>query len=98
MPIAVTEAFACGVPVVASRLGAMAEIIEDGRTGLLFEAGNVEDLANKVRWLFEHPEKAETMGRNARAEYEAKYTPERNYQMLMEIYQMAMARAKTNNI
>jgi glycosyltransferase involved in cell wall biosynthesis len=90
-PMTIAEAFACGVPVVASRLGAMAEIIEDGRTGLLFEAGNAEDLANKVQWLVEHPEKAEEMGRNARAEYEANYTPERNYEMLMEIYERAIA-------
>lgn len=97
-PMVIVEAMACGLPVVASRLGAMAEIIEDGRTGLLFEAGNVEDLANKVRWLFEHPEKAETMGRNARAEYEAKYTPERNYQMLMRIYEIAIANAQRDGL
>ncbi|MBW2074703.1 MAG: glycosyltransferase family 4 protein [Deltaproteobacteria bacterium] len=89
-PMVIAEAFACGVPVIASRLGAMAEIIDDGRTGLLFEPRNAKDLASKVRWLFEHPEKAEEMGRNARAEYEEKYTPERNYELLMDIYQQAI--------
>ena len=88
------EAFACGVPVVASRLGAMAEIIDDGRTGLLFEPGDSRDLASKVRWLFEHPEKAKAMGRNARAEYEKKYTPELNYKMLLRIYEMAIENSK----
>lgn len=92
-PMVIVEAMACGVPVLASRLGAMAEIIEDGRTGLLFEPGNVKDLVSKVRWFFEHPKKAEEMGRNARAEYEAKYTPERNYEMLMEIYERAISQA-----
>ena len=38
-PLAIAEAFACGVPVIATRLGAMAEIVADGRTGLHFAAG-----------------------------------------------------------
>jgi glycosyltransferase involved in cell wall biosynthesis len=85
------EAFACGVPLVASRLGAMEETIEDGRTGLHFTAGDPDDLAAKVEWAWTHPERMEEMGRAARAEYEAKYTAERNYQMLMDIYQRASA-------
>jgi glycosyltransferase involved in cell wall biosynthesis len=95
-PMVIAEAMAYGVPVVASHLGAMAEIVDDGRTGLLFEAGNAEDLASKVRWLFENPEKAEEMGRNARAEYEKKYTPELNYKMLLRIYEMAIENRKWN--
>lgn len=88
----IAEAFACGVPVIASRLGAMAEIMEDGRTGLLFEPGNAEDLAEKVTWAWAHPREMEEMGKEARREYEAKYTAERNYEMLMEIYRKAMAK------
>jgi glycosyltransferase involved in cell wall biosynthesis len=80
------EAFACGVPVVASRLGAMAEIVEDGRTGLLFTPGDPDDLADKVRWAIDHPDAMERMGKNARELYEAKYTAEMNYHMLMNIY------------
>lgn len=86
----IAEAFACGLPVLASRLGAMEEIVEDGRTGLLFEPGNAEDLAEKVAWAWEHPKELEEMGREARREYEAKYTAERNYEMLMEIYGKVM--------
>jgi len=82
----IIEAFACGLPVLASRLGAMEEIVEDGRTGLLFEPGNAEDLAEKVAWAWEHPKELEEMGREARREYKAKYTAERNYEMIMEIY------------
>jgi glycosyltransferase involved in cell wall biosynthesis len=81
------EAFACGVPVIASRLGAMQEIVEDGRTGLHFTPGDADDLAAKVEWAWTHPNEMQAMGHAARAEYEAKYTAERNYQMLMEIYQ-----------
>jgi glycosyltransferase involved in cell wall biosynthesis len=85
MPI--IEAFACGVPVICSRLGAMEEIVADGRTGLQFTPCNADDLAAKVEWAWTHPKEMEAMGLGARAEYEAKYTAERNYQMLMEIYQ-----------
>jgi glycosyltransferase involved in cell wall biosynthesis len=90
-PMSIAEAFACGVPVICSRLGTMEEIVADGRTGLHFEPGDPEDLAAKVEWAWSHPREMEEMGRQARAEYEAKYTAERNYEMLMEIYAKAIA-------
>jgi glycosyltransferase involved in cell wall biosynthesis len=89
-PMTVAEAFACGLPVIASRLGAIAEIVEDGRTGLLFRPGDPEDLAAKVEWAWTHPGELEKMGQEARREYERKYTAERNYEMLREIYKQAM--------
>jgi len=90
-PMTIAEAFACGVPVIASRLGAMQEIVEDGRTGLHFKPGDADDLAAKVDWAWTHPREMEEMGREARTEYEAKYTAERNYEMLMKIYAKAIA-------
>jgi glycosyltransferase involved in cell wall biosynthesis len=84
------EAFACGVPVICSRLGAMQEIVADGRTGLHFAPGDPEDLAKKVHWAWTHPQEMAEMGRAARAEYEAKYTAERNCAMLMQIYRRAL--------
>jgi glycosyltransferase involved in cell wall biosynthesis len=90
-PVTIAEAFACGLPVVASRLGAMAEIVDDGRTGLLFRPGDAEDLAAKIRWAWEHPEAIGRMGQEARREYEAKYTATRNYEHLMAIYNRALS-------
>lgn len=90
----IVEAFASGVPVLCSRLGAMEEIVEDGRTGLHFTAGDAGDLAAKVRWAWDHPDEMRGMGRNARSEYEAKYTAERNYEMLYDIYQRVLTNAK----
>jgi len=72
--------------VIASRLGAMAEIVEDGRTGLHFRPGDPEDLAAKVEWAWAHPRDLKEISREARREYEEKYTAERNYEMLMQIY------------
>ncbi|GBD02324.1 Spore coat protein SA [bacterium HR18] len=92
-PMTIAEAFACGLPVVASRLGAMAEIVEEGRTGLLFEPGDAEDLAAKMEWAWAHPRELAEMGREARREYEQKYTAEKNYEMLMAIYERARATA-----
>ena len=79
--------------MIASRLGAMAEIVEEGRTGLLFEPGDAEDLAEKVAWAWAHPRELAEMGREARREYEQKYTAEKNYEMLMAIYERARATA-----
>jgi len=89
-PMTIREALACGKPVIASRMGAMAELIDDGGTGLLFETGNSDDLTSKVRWLVDHKDTAITMGKSARLEFEAKYTAEENYDILMEIYKKAI--------
>jgi glycosyltransferase involved in cell wall biosynthesis len=86
-PVAIAESFACGLPVIASRLGAMVELVTDGETGLLFEPGNAADLARKVQWLWSNPQESIRMGHNARKEYEDKYTPQRNYELLMSIYE-----------
>jgi len=85
------ESFACGVPVICSRLGAMQELVDDGRTGLHFTPGDSVDLAEKVEWAWNNPEVIRGLGKAARQEYEAKYTAEKNYPMLMSIYERAMA-------
>ena len=85
-PRTIAEAFACGLPVIASHIGALADIVQDGETGLLFEPGNPRDLADKMTWALAHPEQMAAMGRNARAQYEAKFSAEVNYRHLMEIY------------
>jgi glycosyltransferase involved in cell wall biosynthesis len=87
----IIEAYAKGTPVVASRLGAMAELVEEGRTGLLFEPGNPADLALKIQSLLKDPHRCLTMRKAAREEYESKYTAEKNYRTLMQIYQEAAA-------
>src|SRR4029077_12072675 len=51
----IAEAFACGTPVLCSRLGAMQESVADHRTGLHFTAGDAQDLARKVEWAWTHP-------------------------------------------
>lgn len=91
MPLSVVEAFACGLPVIGSRSGALRELISDGLTGLLCEPGDARDLADKMAWADAHPAAMQEMGRNARADYLDKYTPERNFEQLMAIYRDVLA-------
>ena len=90
-PRTLVEAFGCALPVIASRLGPLAELIEHGRTGLLFEPGSARDLAQTIRFAMSNPSLMRNLGQAARAEYEAKYTPQRNHQQLMEVYSQVIA-------
>ncbi|PKN43248.1 MAG: glycosyl transferase family 1 [Deltaproteobacteria bacterium HGW-Deltaproteobacteria-18] len=87
------EAFAAGTPVLAANIGAIGEITDNGRTGLHFHPGDSYDLAAKVDWLLSHPEELAQMRKEARREYELKYTAERNYEILMGIYNNVMRNA-----
>lgn len=93
-PRTIVEAFACGLPVIASRIGALAVLVRDGETGLLFEPGNPRDLADKMQWAFENPERIKEMGLNARKLYEAEFTSDRNYDQLISIYRAAIKEVK----
>jgi glycosyltransferase involved in cell wall biosynthesis len=84
------EAFAKGTPVVASNIGAIAELIDSERTGLLFRPSDPTDLAHKIDWLLAHPQEMSEMRGAARAEFEAKYTANDNCKRLMEIYHTAL--------
>jgi glycosyltransferase involved in cell wall biosynthesis len=88
------EAFAAGTPVIAANIGAVAELVEHGRTGLKFRTGDPEDLVTQVEWALSHPTELRNMREEVRAEFEAKYTAERNYRTLMEIYEAALERTK----
>lgn len=92
-PRTLVEAFGSGLPVIASRIGALAELVEDGVTGLLFEPGNADDLAAKLQWAQQNPERMSQMGRNARKRYEAEYTADLNYDRLIAIYRDAIKEA-----
>lgn len=85
-PLVLVEAFAHGLPVLASRLGSMADIIKDGKTGVLFTPGDADDLASKAKWMLNNPQQVKKLGDNARRVFLEKYTAEQNYAELMAIY------------
>jgi len=88
----VIEAYAAGRAVVAAGQGAALDLVEDGRTGLLFEPGNAVDLAGKIAWLEARPGAVRTLGQNARRAFERRFTPERNLAMLRNLYGVARRR------
>lgn len=91
----IVEAFACSTPVVASKLGAMAELVDDGRTGFHFRAGDPRDLATKVRRLLGLPlDELAAMRDAARQTYERRFTVAAHYASLVEIYQAALESAR----
>lgn len=85
--LVIIEAFASGMPVIVSRIGVLQDLVRGGETGLLFEPGNSQDLADKMAWALAHPEAMAEMGRKARTQYEAEFTAERNYGQLIAIYE-----------
>jgi glycosyltransferase involved in cell wall biosynthesis len=90
-PMTLAESFACATPVICSKLGSMEEIVDDGRTGLHFVPGDAEDLSRKIEWALCHPSEVAEMGRAARREYESRYTSEKAYAQLMNIYEQTVA-------
>jgi glycosyltransferase involved in cell wall biosynthesis len=86
----IAEAYAAGTPVIASRLGAMIELVDEGVTGWLFEPANADDLAAKVRTAMAVTADDRLAVRQAaRAAYERQFTSAQNYDRLMEIYDFA---------
>jgi glycosyltransferase involved in cell wall biosynthesis len=89
-PRTVVEAYANALPVVASRHGALASLVDDGRTGLLFEPGRADELAERLAWAVSHPDEMTRMGDRARADYESSLDAPANHRLLIEIYEDAI--------
>ena len=83
-PFSVIESQMYGTPVIGSRMGGIPELIQDGATGLMFEAGNVDDLEQKLRYLLESPDVLDAYTKNcSNVSFE---TPDTYYQKLIGIY------------
>ena len=92
-PMVLAEAFATGLPVLASDLGSAGEIVEEGVTGRLVPPADTEVWAERIGWMMSHAAEVREMGRRARRVYESRYTADRNYEQLMQIYERAVRRA-----
>lgn len=86
-PMVILEAFACGKPVVAARIGGIAEMVDEGETGRLFSSGNRHELREVLTHLWSQPAEQWRMGRNARQTVESKFSQERRTESLRSIYQ-----------
>lgn len=92
------EAFASGTPVIASKIGAIEELVTPFYNGLQFEAGNADDLHTQIQWTLDHPEEMAHMRENARLDFEEKYTAQQNYFQMMDIYQGAIDKKATETV
>ena len=93
-PMSLLEAFAHATPVIGSRIGAIAEMVEDGVTGILVEPGDVSAWQSAMRFALSHPQQMARMGEQARRRWEQRYQPESNLRQLLTIYGSALAEAR----
>lgn len=91
LPMVIAEAFAAGTPVIASRIGALADLVEDGVTGLHVTPGDAADLARAMDRIVETPEAARSMGQAARRVYERDWAEDVTTRSLLAIYAEAIA-------
>jgi len=86
-PLSILETMASGKPVIGAAIGGIPELIENGEDGLLFEAGNVDDLREKIARLSDDPKLAASMGKKARQKIIDFYNREVHYQRIMKVYE-----------
>ena len=86
MPNVVLEAFAHGKPVIASRNGGFPDLIDEYKNGLLFETGNEESLAKKLKWAIKHPVEMIEMGMKAREYAENEFSPDIHFKRLNSLF------------
>lgn len=89
LPRVVFEAMACGTPVIGSRVSGIPEIIEEGVTGFLVPPGDVDALAQRLKWILSHPEEAKQMGKRAREFAQRFFSPKAYQQSYARLFQMA---------
>lgn len=87
----ILESYAHGRAVIATDWGSRRELIQEGKTGLLYKTGDVEQLASAIRFLGSHPEMAEEMGQAGRDQVQAKNTAEAHYAALAGLYERLIA-------
>jgi glycosyltransferase involved in cell wall biosynthesis len=83
----ILESYAQARAVVATDLGSRRELVCAGKTGLLYSAGDVEQLATAVEFLGSQPELADKMGRAGQEQIRQNYRPEAHYERLIELYE-----------
>ena len=85
-PLVIYESFALGKPVIGSNLGGIPELITHGETGLIFEAGDPDDLSEKILYILDHPKRNKQYGMAARKKAEEVFSPEFHYEKIITRY------------
>ncbi len=89
--LTIVESFACGKPVIGSDIGGITELISQ-ETGLLFQPGNPEDLAEKIKYFLSHPSFLNEIGKNARRFIEKCFSPDKHFEKIMDLYKRVLAK------
>ena len=87
--LTLVEAYSLGVPLIASRIGALGEIVENGRTGLLVNPDRPDELASALGRIAASAELSVRLGQGARSAYETRFHPDRTTESLLAIYRRA---------
>lgn len=98
LPYSVLESFALGKPVIASRIGGIPELVEDGRTGLVFEPGNAAALAEKIAHLVADPAAVRRMGETARQRVETEFDASTHYKRLVGLYERVISERRARPV
>ena len=85
-PLVIYESFALGTPVIGANLGGIPELVNHEINGLIFKAGNVEDLTDKIKKLVENSDLAKKFSQAARNKAEREFNPQVHYEKMMKIY------------
>jgi glycosyltransferase involved in cell wall biosynthesis len=91
-PNAIIESYAYGKPVIASDIGSIPEMVDNGKTGYLFEPKNIGQIASCIRSIYEHPNLYIEMGKNARKKCEEEFSPDSHWNKFMGIYKKCKER------
>ena len=86
--LVMTEAMACGTPVIAFPEGSACEVVADGQTGFLVPVGDIEVMAARMAWLLDHPDEARAMGDAGRAHVGECFSPDRARAAFRELFDL----------
>lgn len=86
LPISIIEAMRAEMPIIASDVGGVNELVKDGVNGFLIPRGNISELVDKLKYILEHKELIKSMGEASRKIYEEEYTADRMNQKILSVY------------
>ncbi len=97
-PFVIMEGMTAAKPVIASRIGGLPEMVDDGVSGFLFEPQNYKELAEKMRILIGDKLLREKMGRKGREKAVVDFDPDRHYEKIMQVYSDALTQRTTKSM